>query len=51
MQKSFEDVSSAFNSNLCVSPFAEIEIEIADQDYGWVLVGFQMNKNIFFGTS
>ena len=34
-----------------VSPFAQIEIEIADRDYGLVLVSFQTNKNIFFSTS
>ena len=31
-----------------MSPFAEIEIEIADRDYGLALVSFQTNKNIFF---
>ena len=34
-----------------MSLFAQIEIETADRDYRLVLVSFQMNKNIFFGTS
>ena len=34
-----------------VSLFAQIEVEIADGDYGLVLVSFQTNKKIFFSTS
>ena len=44
-------VATAVSRKCCVIESAQIEIEIADQDSGLVLVSVQTNKNIFPSTS